>query len=597
MNEKIKENLIKKYNSSEYTLQYINITNLIFNERCSIVSKFKDYLLYDDSTEFLRRYYLKEESNPRLKRIFLFYDTYSKIFPNYMILPENEYLYKNIRRKQKMIDAFNEIKKEEEENRRLIGNKNENNDNLNTEVFTQDIKNDIKNYNPSQTREEEYSFNNSISISIFSKKNFPSVDNSFIIENNINNLNYNKNDTNASIEKILNVMNGSKIYTNELKEGILIEEELKKKNQIERENQYLISPKKNKKFISKINNSHSLNSKNILSNITPTNLNKVISNLNNNNNQKENINIINNYQNIIIPKGNTIININNNYFQYLNRNNNNNNFFSPKIKKKNNTINTNSKKNKKKSKSPISQKIPFQLKILDNNKKKLMSPKFLNKKSEFLSFKVYSPIKTNITTPKNNSKLSEKINNSLKQCQSFKKINEKNNNLFNTIFQSEKEKTLENKEKKEKSKENKVKQLYKPKVIINKKEKELILTSKKKINVKNKIPLTEMKNKYKNIFKKTNQGLNTLKRNSCDNFLSETKSKNKFKEKYDCKIKKSNKSLKSQLNSKNNSILSQKIIMSPKLEKSKINIYNDFPCSTPIYIKVNRKNCLDNRKK
>ena len=229
MNEKIKENLIKKYNSSEYTLQYINITNLIFNERCSIVSKFKDYLLYDDSTEFLRRYYLKEESNPRLKRIFLFYDTYSKIFPNYMILPENEYLYKNIRRKQKMIDAFNEIKKEEEENRRLIGNKNENNDNLNTEVFTQDIKNDIKNYNPSQTREEEYSFNNSISISIFSKKNFPSVDNSFIIENNTNNLNYNKNDTNASIEKILNVMNGSKIYTNELKEGILIEEELKKK--------------------------------------------------------------------------------------------------------------------------------------------------------------------------------------------------------------------------------------------------------------------------------------------------------------------------------------------------------------------------------
>ena len=146
-----------------------------------------------------------------------------------MILPESEYLYKNIRRKQKMIDAVNEIKKEEEENRRLIGNKNENNDNLNTEVFTQDIKNDIKNYNPSQTREEEYSFNNSISISIFSKKNFPSVDNSFIIENNTNNLNCNKNDTNASIEKILNVMNGSKIYTNELKEGILIEEELKKK--------------------------------------------------------------------------------------------------------------------------------------------------------------------------------------------------------------------------------------------------------------------------------------------------------------------------------------------------------------------------------
>ena len=81
MNDQRKFN--KKYNSLEYTLQYINITNLIFNERCSIISNFKDYLLYDDSTEFLRRYYLKEESNQ--KEYFFFYDTYSKIFPNYMI--------------------------------------------------------------------------------------------------------------------------------------------------------------------------------------------------------------------------------------------------------------------------------------------------------------------------------------------------------------------------------------------------------------------------------------------------------------------------------------------------------------------------------
>ncbi len=46
-----------------------------------------------------------------------------------------------------------------------------------------------------------------------------------------------------------------------------------------------------------------------------------------------------------------------------------------------------------------------------------MSPKYLNKKSEFLLFKVYSPIKSNITTPKNNIKLSEKNNKSLKQIQ------------------------------------------------------------------------------------------------------------------------------------------------------------------------------------
>ena len=94
MNVKIKENLIKKYNSLEYSLQYINITNIIFNERYSIVSKFKDYLLYDDSTEFLRRYYLKEESNQ--KEYFFFMTLTQKYF--LIIWFINEYLYKNIRK-------------------------------------------------------------------------------------------------------------------------------------------------------------------------------------------------------------------------------------------------------------------------------------------------------------------------------------------------------------------------------------------------------------------------------------------------------------------------------------------------------------------
>ena len=85
------------------------------------------------------------------------------------------------------------------------------------------------------------------------------------------------NESNNSLEKILNIMNESRIYTKDLKERILIEENIKKKNQIKRENQYLISPKKAKKFISKINNNDnnfSLNSKN---SIEPINLNKVIS--------------------------------------------------------------------------------------------------------------------------------------------------------------------------------------------------------------------------------------------------------------------------------------------------------------------------------
>ena len=64
--------------------------------------------------------------------------------------------------------------------------------------------------------------------------------------------------------------------------------------------------------------------------------------------------IINNYQNIIIPKGNTIININNNYFQYNSNSNNHQKNInlkptSPNLKKKYQKIFS----NKKKTTSPI----------------------------------------------------------------------------------------------------------------------------------------------------------------------------------------------------------------------------------------------------
>ena len=117
---KVYNYLIKKYSHFDYSFSLVCINNLVFNERCRIVARFKDFLILDDNTEFLRRFYNKKELKKRLNKIFNFYESYSKIFPNYMILPENKYLYRNIRKKQKMIDAFNEIKREEEENRNSL---------------------------------------------------------------------------------------------------------------------------------------------------------------------------------------------------------------------------------------------------------------------------------------------------------------------------------------------------------------------------------------------------------------------------------------------------------------------------------------------
>jgi hypothetical protein len=60
---------------------------------------FKEYLIYDDFSEYLKRFYLRSESTERLPRIFEFYENYSKVFPNYVAIPESKYMFKNIERK------------------------------------------------------------------------------------------------------------------------------------------------------------------------------------------------------------------------------------------------------------------------------------------------------------------------------------------------------------------------------------------------------------------------------------------------------------------------------------------------------------------
>lgn len=50
--------------------------------------------------------------------MFEFYEKYSKVFPNYVILPENKYLFKNIEKKQRIIDEKQRflLEKQEREN-------------------------------------------------------------------------------------------------------------------------------------------------------------------------------------------------------------------------------------------------------------------------------------------------------------------------------------------------------------------------------------------------------------------------------------------------------------------------------------------------
>lgn len=95
----ITDNLQRKYMTSKdfYNVKIIN--DIIYNEPTHIVAVFKDYLIYDDLSEFLKRFYDQNESITRLPKICEFYEKYSKVFPNFVILPESKMMFKNIERK------------------------------------------------------------------------------------------------------------------------------------------------------------------------------------------------------------------------------------------------------------------------------------------------------------------------------------------------------------------------------------------------------------------------------------------------------------------------------------------------------------------
>ena len=227
--------LFKKYSSGDFSFNKICINNLVFNENSLVVARFKDFLIYDDNTEFIRRFYADKDCKQRLTKILNFYEKYSKIFPNYLVLKENKYLYRNIRKKQKMIDAFNEIKKEEKENRKkLKNNKDSKGKNDLNELFTKKIKNEIKAFqNNISFKKFKNSFDsdknnddtlliNQSSISIYYKKlseegkniDFGKDISDDFEEKNIDS--FITNQTNRSITNILNVLNDDKIYTKDL---------------------------------------------------------------------------------------------------------------------------------------------------------------------------------------------------------------------------------------------------------------------------------------------------------------------------------------------------------------------------------------------
>ena len=238
--------LYEKYTSGNFCLKNIFTDYLLFNNKCRLTLFFKEFLLSDNSCEFLRHFYPLEDTKTILAKILEIYNLYSKIYPNYIILKENKFLYKNIRKKQKMIDENNK------NNEMKKNSSNDNNIYKENELFTLSIRKEIKDF-------EDNSYinkNNNDSISN-KKENYMNTkkinDNWMLISNkNLNqNLNNSKkaknmsfdsfwtNDTN-NLSTILNAIN-DKIYIDDSKNGS------KKKKDISQRNNKKYAKNKNQK--------------------------------------------------------------------------------------------------------------------------------------------------------------------------------------------------------------------------------------------------------------------------------------------------------------------------------------------------------------
>ena len=143
------------FQSDYYNINIIN--QIICNDCAHIVAVFKDYLIYGDHSEFLQGMYTIHDSNDILPKIYEYYESCSVIFPNYIALPESKYIYKNIQRKQRVIDNQQELELEEErkKNMKIQNSNNNNNSGSNTlnKVFnTQAVDSILNQTNTSNIR-------------------------------------------------------------------------------------------------------------------------------------------------------------------------------------------------------------------------------------------------------------------------------------------------------------------------------------------------------------------------------------------------------------------------------------------------------------
>lgn len=136
------------YNSNQNTSNNNLIKNIIFNEKSHLVSSFKDYLIYDDNSEFLKKYYSMKESQQKIHKFSL---NKTSIIPKYSCLCKYKIIIKGLKKKINLCE-----KERKNENQKSKNNFNTINIKIKDErIFTQRLIEEINKIKPLKFIENE----------------------------------------------------------------------------------------------------------------------------------------------------------------------------------------------------------------------------------------------------------------------------------------------------------------------------------------------------------------------------------------------------------------------------------------------------------
>ena len=107
---------LKKYSTTKKSYDIFIINSIIFDQKMHIVSIFKNYLLWDETSEFLKRFYNEAESLERIPNISQYYESYTLFAPVYFGLSATITLIMNEWTKNKKAYLEYIEDKEDEEN-------------------------------------------------------------------------------------------------------------------------------------------------------------------------------------------------------------------------------------------------------------------------------------------------------------------------------------------------------------------------------------------------------------------------------------------------------------------------------------------------